>query len=80
MTEEACCKCKFWITREDENGLHGNCKRFPPVLDVLQVEFARDNGYSDTDFAKDCILWWAQPKTSHEEWCGEFVLRHGVMS
>jgi hypothetical protein len=70
--EETCASCKFWQEVNDE---WGKCRRHPPVLDVLQVEYARDNGYTEDDYASQSILWWSQPATSECSWCGEWVLR-----
>ena len=70
--EETCSNCKFW---KKVDGEEGNCRRYPPVLDSLQVEFARDCGYDDNDYANQSILWWAQPATSDFSWCGEWALR-----
>ena len=76
--EERCKDCKYW-KQHDETSCGGKCRRLPPVLDGLQIQFAKDNGHED-EFADESILWWSQPATSFDDWCGEFVKRPNVKS
>ena len=74
--EERCNDCKYW-KQHYETSCGGKCRRLPPVLDGLQILFAKDNGHQD-EFADESILWWSQPATSFDDWCGEFVKRPNV--
>jgi len=72
---ETCNTCRYWkqFDHEPENIL-GNCRRYPPVADGLQLRQAEVNGYGvdGDDYARDSPFWWGQPCVSTDEWCGEW--------
>jgi hypothetical protein len=72
---ETCESCRYWKLSDV---YRGECRRYPPTLDMLQVKFARDSGYSDDDFAENSIIWWTVPATAPDEWCGEYALAPNV--
>ena len=71
MNGKACSDCKFWEALfEDKES--GNCRRYPPVIDALQVSLAKENGYQSHDYADLNYDLWAFPVTRWDLWCGEF--------
>lgn len=83
MSEEYCGNCRFWDGTETKmrySGL-GNCRRYPPVLDGLQLLQAKVNGYakSGDEYACDSSSWWSTPCVAERDWCGEWKPRaHAV--
>lgn len=57
LDNEVCGGCVYWWDGEERDGELGQCRRYPPKLTELRG--GRPKG-----------LW---PRTSHEDFCGEFV-------
>lgn len=81
LAPERCDACRFWAVRDDNPASDtGNCRRYPPVLDVLQITLAQANGHTDdgedfaamNEFADMNTYWWSQPCTNNDGWCGEW--------
>ena len=70
--DEACETCKYWKSRGDGSG-KGNCRRFPPVADGLQIQQAAINGHeSGEDYASHWLFYWGHPCCEGHDWCGEW--------
>ncbi len=67
MTENICATCKFWFT---EDMASGSCRRYPPTIDDIQLQYARDMGLVE-HYPADSVVWWESPRTGVDYWCGE---------
>ncbi len=74
LYREGCDICRYWKHGGGDSETE-NCKRYPPVIDALQAVFAVENGADANSFAEDSVLYWAQPRTFADSWCGEFRLQ-----
>jgi hypothetical protein len=72
----SCANCRYF-TREffDPRSGLGNCRRYPPVLDGLQLLQAKINGHAEdgNEYARDAPFWWSQPCLAEDQWCGEWA-------
>jgi len=77
---ERCERCRFWerfpdslqdtASQDGPEDAAGHCHRFPPVLDLVQVENSDDPiTEPDSPYA------WNWPVTTAASWCGEFQTR-----
>ena len=79
MPDESCGKCRFWTGRDeadpDDPMAEGGCRRYPPSLSgFLENVTAKDScDDDDIDGVVTSSLPWMFPKTTQEDWCGEFV-------
>lgn len=73
--EQCCGLCRFWQYGDWEAGF---CRRYPPVLNPFHVALP-DDGETLTALAMaeatDSPFCWSVPRTSSDEWCGEFQPR-----
>lgn len=78
MTEPTCETCRFW-KRDDDHRDQGACRRFPPVLNPMQVlaDMRKHGRESSTDGdplpARELLDFGAFsfPIPSFDDWCGE---------
>jgi len=61
-------KCKVCYYYEQIDKDKGFCKRYPPIIpqEFFSQGQAGENKYTVA------VKPWLQPKTSHNNWCGEF--------
>jgi len=84
---EQCENCKYWKVffpagtkgaleyPEGENENEGECKRYPPQLDLSE------QNYSGDEITETISDWryWSFPVTMGKDWCGEFKSRLEVV-
>jgi len=71
-----CLTCVFFSKdKENENGVFGFCRRFPPVLSVLggedKLEAEQDDGQWLGRYEREFVHW-VQPAVCDTDWCGEY--------
>lgn len=72
-TPEMCGTCKFFKPRLGDPSANGNCHRYPPVIDGLQVMQWQINGHDHGEaYASDSTVFWGVPCVNSEDWCGEW--------
>lgn len=74
MSKRRCSECAFWEARAvdydgHEDDWEGECRRFPPVLDVHYLKTV-DTSIGGSEARSEA---WQQPLTSGGDWCGEFA-------
>jgi hypothetical protein len=72
-----CSTCFFFQRqKEDEHGVYGSCRRFPPVLSPLSDEAAKEFEFNDDGRFEGryehSFIHWVQPAVTDEDWCGEY--------
>ena len=82
--KEQCEDCKYWNAfwgaekgtleyPEGENENEGECKRYPPKLDLSKPNYKGDEMTETLDDWR----YWHFPITMGQDWCGEFRPRPG---
>lgn len=86
MSEQKCATCRFFKPhKEPHDEPQGNCRRYPPVLDVVflryQVEaivsrmpaVEQDDARCDESHQQAIESYsWVLPVVEDEDWCGEY--------
>lgn len=75
--EENCGNCIFWKDRSPSGDAEAPCKRFPPVLNVVQLrqDLKEAMGRRDVIEATNNMVPWYFPTTTWDDWCGEWKAR-----
>lgn len=77
--EAFCETCRFWYREDplvksakdpdDDSDIPGRCQRFPPVY----VAMPRDDcDYNESTRLCFSFIYWQQPATQWDNWCGEY--------
>jgi hypothetical protein len=76
---ERCENCRFWKDMSDDENVHGECRRRPPIVNNLVLRENCDG--DDSGFAYDEIRHvtaWCWPMTAPASWCGEWQAKEDV--
>lgn len=71
-----CGHCVYFEGYPESLGSHGKCRRYPPVIDQIQVLQAHMNSDLDGKQYANGALLWAFPHVFEDEWCGEWKRKH----